>query len=383
MYKDVYEIFKKSIESYLKTIEQSKEIFDQKKYTDEFLIDFQEFIIRTGEIIEKWPLKNKGIITLLEQICEDLYQLLETENPEAADRICCSIEKVDAALEDSCDVNEVELAFVCIIRNEARYIKEWINFHRIVGVKHFYIYDNESTDNIQEVLEPFIRDGIVDLIPYPGNFVQYKAYNDALKNYKYECKYMGFIDADEFVTPLIEDKKIYEIIDDLNAEIVNRAFFEKTVGFAGIGINWRIYGTSFHKEAQSGYLIDNYIYRAEDRYLKNCHIKSILDPRIDAKFEGNPHFPHIHSKHCLRSENGTILVSPWMQDARYDKIQITHYFMKSEEERAAKLRRGWPDRVHKEVLEDEIKRDLEIHKVANAVKDTYMQRFSKKLKEME
>jgi hypothetical protein len=34
-----------------------------------------------------------------------------------------------------------------IIYNEAEYIAEWIEYHLLVGVQKFYIFDNESTDN--------------------------------------------------------------------------------------------------------------------------------------------------------------------------------------------------------------------------------------------
>lgn len=46
------------------------------------------------------------------------------------------------------------IALVLIAKNEAPYIKEWLDFHLKQGVSHFIIYDNESTDNFQEVLQP-------------------------------------------------------------------------------------------------------------------------------------------------------------------------------------------------------------------------------------
>lgn len=54
------------------------------------------------------------------------------------------------------------LSVVLIVKNASRYIEEWINYHRIVGVEKFYIYDNESNDNLKEVLKPYIKSGIVE-----------------------------------------------------------------------------------------------------------------------------------------------------------------------------------------------------------------------------
>ena len=36
------------------------------------------------------------------------------------------------------------LSLCCIIKNE-RYLEEFINYYRILGVEHFYIFDNESS----------------------------------------------------------------------------------------------------------------------------------------------------------------------------------------------------------------------------------------------
>ena len=39
------------------------------------------------------------------------------------------------------------LAVCAIYRDEASYMQEWIEFHRLVGVERFYLYDNNSVDD--------------------------------------------------------------------------------------------------------------------------------------------------------------------------------------------------------------------------------------------
>lgn len=39
------------------------------------------------------------------------------------------------------------LALVSFFRNEARFLKEWIEFYRMIGVEHFYLYNHLSDDN--------------------------------------------------------------------------------------------------------------------------------------------------------------------------------------------------------------------------------------------
>ena len=56
-----------------------------------------------------------------------------------------------------------ELGIVTMFRNEANYLKEWIEYHRLVGVDHFYLYNLGSTDRYLNVLRPYIKEKIVTL----------------------------------------------------------------------------------------------------------------------------------------------------------------------------------------------------------------------------
>lgn len=55
------------------------------------------------------------------------------------------------------------LSICATFKDEAPYIPEWIEFHRRVGVEHFFLYDNLSTDRSREVLEQWVRAGLVTL----------------------------------------------------------------------------------------------------------------------------------------------------------------------------------------------------------------------------
>ena len=55
-------------------------------------------------------------------------------------------------------VFKYELGIVTISKNEGPYIQEWIEFHKLLGVKKFYFYDNDSDDNTREVLDKYIKD---------------------------------------------------------------------------------------------------------------------------------------------------------------------------------------------------------------------------------
>ena len=60
-----------------------------------------------------------------------------------------------------------QLSICAFFKNEARYLKEWIEYHRLIGVDHFYLYNNGSTDDFKRVLNPYVRKGVVTLVNWP------------------------------------------------------------------------------------------------------------------------------------------------------------------------------------------------------------------------
>ena len=96
-----------------------------------------------------------------------------------------------------------DLAVVAIMKNEGPYLKEWLDYHLLAGVDHFYIYDNDSTDNQREVAAPYVKAGLVDYILAPSKAMQYAVSNDAVKRFKFFCRYMAFTDGDEFIFPKV------------------------------------------------------------------------------------------------------------------------------------------------------------------------------------
>lgn len=70
------------------------------------------------------------------------------------------------------DIYKYCLGITAIIRNEADNLEEWLDYHIAAGVDIFYIYDDDSNDNIAEVLAPYIKDGIVEYFPLGNNIVR-------------------------------------------------------------------------------------------------------------------------------------------------------------------------------------------------------------------
>ena len=159
------------------------------------------------------------------------------------------------------------LSVCAIFRNEAAYLREWIEFHGLMGVEHFYLYNNLSDDEYSSVLKSYVDQEIVTLLDWPETWrrkTQSDAYKDCLDRYRHESRWIAFIDLDEFLFAP-------------NAESLPDVL-SKYESFPGIVVNWQVYGSSGHKKKPEGLVIENFTMRAPTDWIRNGQIKSIVDP---------------------------------------------------------------------------------------------------------
>lgn len=240
------------------------------------------------------------------------------------------------------------IAIVAICKNEGKYIREWIEYHRLKGINKFFIYDNESNDETKDILKPYIDKGIVSYIFFPGKSQQLKAYNDAINRAYKECKYLAFIDLDEFIYLDNKSLDLYKYIDDM---IMSKK------GACGIGINWCIFGSSGKIEKDDGLVIERFLYSSNASRGYNHHIKTICNPRM-IKTYISPHFPLYKLGAHSINENGTRLYAWYNVINNYQHLRINHYFTKSKSEFIQKRARGLADRIGMYDLEKFNKYDL-------------------------
>jgi len=125
---------------------------------------------------------------------------------------------------------EYRVSAVTIFKDEARFLSEWLEYHIMTGFDHFYMYNNNSTDDYENVLRPYIQNGIVTLIQWPQEHGQIAAYQHFYENYRSRTQWIAFLDMDEFVVPRYKT--------DINEWIKN---YEK---YPSILVYWKMFGTS-------------------------------------------------------------------------------------------------------------------------------------------
>ena len=336
----------------------------------------QKIITEFKQYLEEYScLKNNTIIDILNKYNDDLLHIINEDNK---DNVLIISDNITDSLLDKVQENIIVkddiLSLTLIVKNEAFYIKEWIEFHRMIGVTHFYIYDNESSDDLYKKLSSYISQGIVTYTYWPTKGVystrleaQLAAYNDSLYKYKYDTKYMGFIDVDEFIVP-VNRKNIIEVIDDI---------FYRYENCGGIGINWRVYGSSYNEKKIDGLVVENYKYRAYDNYDLNKHIKTICNPRVTIAFNIEPHSAIYREPFYCVSENGKRIESCFFKNSTCNKIRINHYYIKSREDCIEKCRRKNGKQINEEYIQEFFTR---IDKDCNKVYDPIMEKYIDELK---
>lgn len=256
-----------------------------------------------------------------------------------------------------------QLVIVACCKNEAPFIKEWIEYHLLIGVEHFYIYD-AATDNTKEVLAPY-KD-VVTYIEWKVKPAQVSAYhNFVFARRGMDASWAAFIDLDEYIVTK----------EPLWPTLVN---YDKPK-IAGIAVGWNIFGSSGHVTRPEGLIIENYTKRIDYTIHKERFTKGIVRPfRVS----------YVDDPHIFRPKTHTAMVREDFKEIKFgehhhrgeedfpvDKIVINHYFCKCFDDFQSKIARRGPDGGGRFFEEFEI-----CNRTANAVEDLAIQKHLPGLK---
>ena len=224
-----------------------------------------------------------------------------------------------------------DLAIVAIFKDEAKYLGEWIDYHLLAGVNHFYLYNNDSSDDYEKILAPYIEKNLVTLIDWSGRLMMYPAYDDAIEKYRFECRYMTFIDLDEFIFPKT-NQSIVEIVDEI---------LSSDSSAAALGMNVQHFGSNGEEKADySRGVLERFtrrapsdwvIFKENEPNIGNIFIKSVVNPRrVDYYF--SPHFPIYFKGLKSINSDGAETYHAGNHPICANKIVVNHYAVKSKEE---------------------------------------------------
>ena len=214
-----------------------------------------------------------------------------------------------------------------IYRNDAEYLAEWIEVHRVTGFERFFLYDNGSTDDHLEVLAPYLEEGTVALHDWPMPFLGrqgragaiVQAFEHCLEEHRDEARWIAFLDIDEFMfSPL--GRPVSELLPE----------FEE---FPAVGVSRAEFGPSGHVAKPPGLVIENFTMRQAVPPDARGPIKTVLDPARAVRCLGAHNFVYSdggpvdeHKRPIVDAgRTGVVPIS-------FDRLQVNHYWPKSREE---------------------------------------------------
>ena len=182
------------------------------------------------------------------------------------------------------------LSIVAIFKNESWILEEWLNHYLNEGVDHFFLIDNDSSDDYISILKPFIDKKQVTLFKdrKPNN--QKGHYNKYILPVKNISEWFLVCDLDEFVYSRNEFNKISDYLKKLNDKIGN------------VFIPWKIFGSSGLKAHPKDGVLNNFSNRAiYDKNIKNICVsnnKILCKTIIRSKYLVNL---AVHIQQCNKS----------------------------------------------------------------------------------
>lgn len=240
------------------------------------------------------------------------------------------------------------LTLMLIIKNEAPYLAEWLEFYQLQGVQHIFVYDHGSTDEYREVLARYPEVQLRQAIP--TNQAQQTAWNEVLT--VCQTPWLVGLDIDEFLF-WPEHDSFLDYLDQVD-----------TTGLAGLTVRWTQM-QSTDETQPPGLVIENYCLRRQRRARPGAY-KAIVRPLAIQSY---------HSVHRVIGREGFVL--------REDTdLQLNHYFTKSRaefEQKRAKHLPGLaaPGRVPDVMLAS----DYDRYNGEPAVPETSIRRYVPALKE--
>jgi hypothetical protein len=218
-----------------------------------------------------------------------------------------------------------------IFKNEASYLAEWIEYHELVGVDHFFLYDHGSIDHPLDILNPYIASGTTTYIYYPLNVakatnVHLRAWDEGLKAFGPSTFWMAFMNSDEFIVPL-------------SCPTVPKCLtkFEKA---GTVLLHWILYGSDNQDRRTKGLVIERFRSHPVESDIHHRYTNAVVGPECSISMSF--HFPTEMVVGC-RIVNTRYETFERSSRHRWshERIIVHHYCIKSREEFRAKRSRGY------------------------------------------
>ena len=230
-----------------------------------------------------------------------------------------------------------KVAICAIGRMENRYLREWIEWHKGLGVEKFFIYDNGhgNDENPRDVIGDDPQVVIIDWRDRDGN-TQCEAYDECYREHGSEFDWMGFIDIDEFVQ---SERPLPDVLNTIEADVV--------------AFSWRMMTDNGLVHYDDRPVQERFTQPAADLKPESQFVKSFVRGGIEGlSFDRDPHMPH-HPALEVVNPNGGKAPQCSVGTGSREVAWIDHHFTKTAEEFMQKVSRSWPAIHDERIIEKE------------------------------
>lgn len=163
------------------------------------------------------------------------------------------------------------LSIIAIFKNEKPILEEWIEHYLSEGVDHFYLIDNDSTDNYQIITDRYVKNNLVEINLDSRPHMQEAHYNTYyLEKVKKESDWVMIVDLDEFIYGRKQAKTIKDYLKTLADNV------------AQVYVPWKLFGSNGHL-IQPNNCVDAFTMRTKYDHVKTngmCDSEKILTKTI-------------------------------------------------------------------------------------------------------
>lgn len=213
------------------------------------------------------------------------------------------------------------------VKDEGRFLPEWIAYHHVLGVEHVYVYDNDSRDGVRDMLRPIIESGILTYTHWPHSPASPGAELDFLATHGGDSGWVAFLDADEF----IHERASGDLLRALTTDPRQPA----------VALNWRYFGSAYHETIPDGLLLENFT-RADVGL--DHHVKVVARPEQIRRYRTSHNFLY-HRGRLARTSEGVAARASFAEPNDGSASLVIHHFVyRSTADYRSKAARGFVDR---------------------------------------
>lgn len=213
------------------------------------------------------------------------------------------------------DIQKKQSIAICaIFKNEKKFIKEWLEYHLLIGIDHFFLYENNSSDEFFEILKPYLKKGVVTVVRWPDLCLkkeadphwalstQASAYENAINFLaKNRSKWLVFLNMDEYLVPV--EKNIKDLL-------------EKYDQYPGIILSGDCFDATRRALLPQRKLVIETIELTAPRESYTNKEKIIFKPELCSGFSWPPYRPSFREKAPVRISRGELRINEYQNRNR-------------------------------------------------------------------